>query len=139
MQHLWYFSHHALQASKSTQPFICHLYLKSVHKIPSNFWKENLPFKRTHSHAFGPQKTLNRYTCDKKKIVKRASILQNFLFYLDIVSQIKVSYIVLDFYLLIYLQETSLRRYHDVLLYLYNNPTNIFVIIYTVYEQILLM
>ena len=30
----------------------------------------------THSHAFGPQKTLNRYTCDKKKIVKRASIIQ---------------------------------------------------------------
>ena len=76
MQHLWYFSHDPLQASKSTLPFRCHLYLKSVHKIPSNFWKENLPFKRTHSHAFGPQKTLNSYTCDKKKIVKRASIIQ---------------------------------------------------------------
>ena len=91
MQHLWYFSHHALQASKSTLPFICHLYLKSVHKIPSNFWKENLPFKRTHSHAFGPQKTLNSYTCDKKKIVKRAYVsYKNLLFYLDIISYIKV-------------------------------------------------
>ena len=71
-----FFSHDPLQASKSTLPFICHLYLKSVDKIPSNFWKENLPFKRTHSHAFGPQKTLNRYTYDKKKIIKRASIIQ---------------------------------------------------------------
>ena len=46
--------------NKPTIP-LCHLYLKNVHKIPSNFWKENLPFKMTHPHAFGPQKTLIRY------------------------------------------------------------------------------
>ena len=49
--------------NSKTQPTIpqCLLFLKNVHKIPSNFLKGNIPFKMTHSHAFGPQKTLNRY------------------------------------------------------------------------------